>query len=75
MIRNFLLETFLQTQQKDAQYNTPRMWDAQRMLTPSKKKNITDREFNMFEKPDAPISLAKVAYIQTLHLLIQNTIR
>jgi len=61
-VRNIFADTT-----KDAQYNTPRMWDAQRMLTPSKKKKITDREFNMFEKPDAPISLAKVAYIQTLH--------
>lgn len=52
---------------EDAQYNLPRMWDGQRMLTPSKKKKITDTDFNLFEKPDEPISFAKVAYILTLH--------
>ena len=52
---------------EDAQYNTPRMWDGQRMLTPSNKKKITDTDFNMFEKPDEPITFAKVAYILTLH--------
>ncbi|MHB9651654.1 C69 family dipeptidase [Enterococcus faecalis] len=53
--------------EKDAQYNTPRVWDGQRMLTPSKKKEVNGHDFNLFEKPDKKITIAKVAYIMTLH--------
>lgn len=32
-----------------------------------KETKITDRSFEMFVKPDKPISIAETAYIMTLH--------
>lgn len=65
--RDISLRDIFADKSKDEKYNLPRIWDAQRKLTPSKKQKITDRSFEMFVKPDKPISIAETAYIMTLH--------
>lgn len=53
--------------QQDASYNRPRVWDGQRILTPSKKQSITKTKFPMFLKPDDKISLKKVEQVLASH--------
>jgi dipeptidase len=47
----------------DAIYNRPRMWDGQRILTPSKKPSITKKSYTLFLKPDKKVSPAKVGQV------------
>lgn len=51
----------------DAQYNRPRVWDGQRILTPSKKQTPQQKHFAMFMKPDKKISRQKVGQVLGLH--------
>ena len=44
-------------------YNRPRMWDGQRILTPSKKPSITKKSYTLFLKPDKKVSPAKVGQV------------
>ena len=52
---------------EDAQYNNPRIWDGQRILTPSVKQNITDKDFKMFMKPDEKIKISDVEKVLKSH--------
>ncbi|SFH65365.1 C69 family dipeptidase [Pisciglobus halotolerans] len=52
--------------EEDAEYNTPRVWYGQQMLTKSDKK-ISDTDFALFEKADEPISTQKIANILGSH--------
>ncbi|WP_331282042.1 C69 family dipeptidase [Lactobacillus delbrueckii] len=51
----------------DAIYNRPRMWDGQRILTPSKKQSITKKSYTLFLKPDKKVSPAKVGQVLSSH--------
>lgn len=51
----------------DSIYNRPRMWDGQRILTPSKKQKITKKHFTLFLKPDKKVSVAKVGTVLSSH--------
>ena len=51
----------------DAIYNRPRMWDGQRILTPSKKQSITKKSYTLFLKPDKKVSPAKVDQVLSSH--------
>lgn len=53
--------------EEDAKYNNPRMWDGQRILTPSLKQNITSKNFKMFLKPDKKISVSDVSTVLKSH--------
>lgn len=59
-------EIFSDTKE-DAEYNTPRVWDGQRVLTPSQEKQPTDTDFKLFETPDEKISVAKVGFVLRQH--------
>ncbi|MGO2082745.1 C69 family dipeptidase [Vagococcus sp.] len=52
---------------EDAKYNLPRLWDGQRAITPSQEREITDEKFELFLKPDKPITIAKVGYVLSSH--------
>lgn len=52
---------------KDAQYNNPRMWDGQRILSPSMKQDIKSKDFQMFMKPDKKIDVNDVAKVLRSH--------
>ena len=52
---------------EDSTYNRPRVWDGQRILTPSKKQSITQKHFTMFMKPDKKITVAKVGQVLSSH--------
>ncbi|SEL06126.1 dipeptidase [Carnobacterium iners] len=58
-------ETFADTKD-DAQYNTPRIWYGQKMLTESDKK-IDDTDFKLFVKADEPITTQAIAGILGSH--------
>lgn len=58
-------ETFADTTE-DAQYNTPRVWYGQKMLTKSDKK-IEDTNLNLFEKADEPVTPQVIASILGSH--------
>lgn len=51
----------------DAIYNRPRMWDGQKILTPSKKQSITKKSYTLFLKPDKKVSPAKVGQVLSSH--------
>lgn len=51
----------------DAIYNRPRMWDGQRILTPSKKQSITKKSYTLFLKPEKKVSPAKVGQVLSSH--------
>lgn len=51
----------------DAIYNRPRMWDGQRILTPSKKQSITKKSYTLFLKPDKKVSPDKVGQVLSSH--------
>ena len=53
--------------EKDAKYNNPRIWDGQRILTPSKKQDITSKDFSLFMKPDKKIEVKDVAKVLRSH--------
>ncbi|MGO3732597.1 MAG: C69 family dipeptidase [Vagococcus sp.] len=53
--------------ESDAEYNTPRIWDGQRILTPSSDKKITDDDFELFMKADKKITLARVGFVLRSH--------
>lgn len=52
---------------EDATYNLPRVWDGQRILTPSKKQSITKKHYTMFMKPDKKITVTKVSQVLGSH--------
>lgn len=58
-------ETFADTKD-DAQYNTPRVWYGQKMLTESDKK-IDDTDFKLFVKADEPVTIQAVASLLGSH--------
>ncbi|MEE8824384.1 dipeptidase [Lentilactobacillus sunkii] len=51
----------------DATYNRPRVWDGQRILTPSKKQSITTKRFSMFMKPDHKIGVRQIEKVLSSH--------
>ena len=51
----------------DATYNWPRVWDGQRLLTPSKKQSIKQHDLALFMKPDQKISVATVQRVLASH--------
>lgn len=58
-------EIFADTED-DAEYNLPRVWYGQQLLTDSDQQ-IEDTEFNLFETPDEPITVQKVAQVLGSH--------
>lgn len=60
-------QAFGTNDEDDAKYNRPRVWAGQRILTPSKKQKITQKEFQTFIKPDQPISVDKVGEVLANH--------
>lgn len=60
-------EAFGTNGKMDASYNRPRVWDGQRLLTPSKKQVITQEHFTMFMKPDHKVSVIKVQKVLASH--------
>lgn len=62
-----LAKAFGTNNKEDATYNRPRVWDGQRILTPSKKQSIDQKHFTMFMKPDKKISVAKVQKVLGSH--------
>lgn len=60
-------EAFGTSNNSDAVYNQPRVWDGQRILTPSKKQSITDRRFSLFMKPDQKVSVSDVQKVLSSH--------
>lgn len=53
--------------EEDAKYNYPRMWDGQRILTPSKEQKITSHDFETFLKPDQKVSVDDVKTVLRSH--------
>ncbi len=51
----------------DKQYNNPRIWDGQRILTPSLKQNVENKNFKMFQTPDKKISVSDVSQVLRSH--------
>lgn len=51
----------------DATYNRPRVWDGQRILTPSKHQSITKNHFTMFMKPDHKVDVTQVQKVLSSH--------
>lgn len=51
----------------DRQENNPRIWDGQRILTPSKKQSPDQRSFQMFMKSDKKITVQKVGQVLASH--------
>lgn len=51
----------------DQAYNRPRVWDGQRILTPSKKQSITTKRFSMFMKPDHKIGIPQIEKVLSSH--------
>lgn len=60
-------KSFGTNNKEDSTYNRPRVWDGQRILTPSKKQSITQKHFKMFMKPDKKISVTKVQKVLGSH--------
>ena len=52
---------------EDSVYNRPRVWDGQRILTPSKIQSITQKHFTMFMKADKKITVANVQKVLSSH--------
>lgn len=55
--------------EEDASYNICRVWDGQRILSPSKKNNysITSKKIPMLRRPDAKITVDMVQKVLTSH--------
>ncbi|PAK87271.1 peptidase C69 [Lentilactobacillus parakefiri] len=51
----------------DQTYDRPRVWDGQRILTPSKKQAITTKRFAMFMKPDKKICIPQIQKVLSSH--------
>ncbi|MGX7014299.1 C69 family dipeptidase [Vagococcus silagei] len=66
-VKKASLREIFADQDKDNKYNLPRLWDAQRTLTPSNKREITDEKYDFFQKADKPVSVAKVGQVLSLH--------
>ncbi len=60
-------QAFGTNNKEDSTYNRPRIWDGQRILTPSKKQSITQKHYAMFMKPDHKISVQKVQQVLGSH--------
>lgn len=52
---------------ENKQYNTPRMWGGQRILTPSDKQSPTDTNFKLFMKPDHKVTMAQVREVMATY--------
>lgn len=52
---------------QDATDNTPRIWDGQRLLTPSRKQNIQSRHLPLLMKPDKKVTINKVSDVLSSH--------
>lgn len=59
-------EVFADTK-SDAEYNIPRTLTGQKIITPSKKIDLKASSFDLFEKPEEKVSLAKVAFVLRNH--------
>ena len=51
----------------DGEYNTPRIIEGQNILTPSAKKDLKTKEFELFNKADKKVSVAKVGFVLRSH--------
>ncbi len=51
----------------DKQYNNPRIWDGQRILTPSVKQDVDAKQFKIFQVPDKKIAVTDVAKVLRSH--------
>ena len=60
-------EKFGTNNKEDAKYNRPRVWAGQRLLTPSKKQSITQKNFQTFIKPDKKVTVDKVGEVLADH--------
>lgn len=49
------------------QYDLPRIWGGQRILTPSKKQSPTDTNFKIFMKPDHKITMSQVREVMSTY--------
>ncbi len=60
-------EAYQRDEKLDTTYNYPRVWEIQRILSPSIKNDVTKNSFPVFAKADKPVSIADLKLIFRNH--------